>query len=94
MGRRGRLVLTSILSYLVASVACMIYLQWPNFDGHVHVPFSSFPSSLVLAPFMPWVAVGMLTVQPLDAVPALAVFAAVFALVFFLLGRWGAAARA
>jgi hypothetical protein len=93
MRRRGKLLLRSILSYLVASVACLIYIQWPDFAGHVHLPFSSFPSSLVLAPFSPWMAVWMLTVQPLEAVLALAVFGAVFALVFSVSARRRASAR-
>ncbi len=93
MRRRGKLVRRSVLSYLVASIACLVYIQWPNFEGHVHAPFSSFPYSLVLAPFMPWMALGMLTEQPLKAALSLAVFGAVFVLVFAVSARRRDSAR-
>jgi hypothetical protein len=41
------------LVYLLAGVVFLKYSKWPNFSGHAHVPLSSFPVFLVLAPLAP-----------------------------------------
>ena len=75
------------LYYLIASVGCMLYLQWPHYAGHAHVPFSSFPSFLVFAPFSPYFAVTRFRSSSAESIGALAVFFAVFVATRFIIGR-------
>lgn len=41
--------------YLLAGALFLLYLEWPDYRGHAHIPFSSFPGFLLLAPIAPLV---------------------------------------
>lgn len=85
MTRQTKVVFASIISYCFGSIASLLYMQWPNFEGHVHVPFSSFPSNLIAAPFVPVIAASSLIGTPAEAIPLLLVFAFVAGATFFLI---------
>lgn len=74
MNRQKKVVLASIISYWIGSVASLLYMQWPSFQGHVHVPFSSFPIKLIFAPFVPFIAASSLFGTPAEAIPLLVIF--------------------
>jgi hypothetical protein len=42
-----------IICYLIAAALALGFMQWPNFGGHPHVPFSAFPWSLIWSPYVP-----------------------------------------
>ena len=42
-----------IICYQIAALVLYAYVLWPNFGGASHVPFSSFPWSLIWSPFIP-----------------------------------------
>ena len=77
----------AVLCYLVASIGCILYLLWPNYEGHAHVPFSSFPSFLLLAPLSPYFALTGFKSDPGESAGALAVFFVVFIAAFFGISR-------
>jgi len=41
------------ICYTIAGGILLTYRAWPNFEGHSHVPFSSFPSFLLFSPVIP-----------------------------------------
>jgi hypothetical protein len=65
----------------------MVYLQWPDFEGNAHVPFSSFPGFLVWAPLSPYFALTDLKIDSGEPIGALATFLSVFIATFFVLRR-------
>lgn len=52
---KGKLsiILKAIASYLIAGGITLAYIAWPDFEGHAHAPFTSFPSFLVFSPLIP-----------------------------------------
>jgi hypothetical protein len=82
VNRFNKLIWKFVVSYLLAAIACLLCVIWPDFEGHVHLPFSSFPRILVLSPISPFAALLMFEYQPMQAFAALTIFVAVFALVF------------
>lgn len=64
--------------YLLAGAAYLLYFAWPNYEGHAHAPFSSFPDFLVWAPVVPYFILDELLSMRAGAGVGLLVFCAVF----------------
>ena len=47
------LFLKVFASYTIAGAIFITYVSWPDFQSHPHVPFSSYPSSLIFSPVVP-----------------------------------------
>lgn len=77
---KRRIFLNIVLSHVLAGIGSMLYLQWPNYDGHADVPLSAFPFSLVWAPLAPYIAVANFSAGPRESVMALVVFVVVFSI--------------
>jgi hypothetical protein len=41
------------ICYLIAAALQLTFLQWPDFAGDPHVPFSALPWSLIWSPYVP-----------------------------------------
>ena len=78
MARWEHVFWRAVFCYLVASITCLLYILWPNFDGHPHVPFSSFPDFLVWAPIAPYIAFKLLEGSTTEALVSIIVFGLVF----------------
>lgn len=65
--------------YLLACVAYLLYLEWPDSAGHAHLPFSDFPGFLLWSPFAPAIFFGELTTNSWRALPGAFVFVFVLA---------------
>lgn len=39
--------------YCIAGAVLVLYLRWPHYEGHPHVPLSGFPEFLLLSPLAP-----------------------------------------
>jgi hypothetical protein len=55
-----KLFLKLLALYVGAGAVQVMYEQWP-WQGHAHVPFSSFPGFLVMSPIAPIWELGELT---------------------------------
>ena len=89
-----RIAIRTLLSYLMAGAACVVYERWPHFTGHAHIPFSGFPEYFVLAPVAPYfLLTGALAGNRSDALGVL-LFAVVFAAaMWFMVGRGNGARK-
>jgi hypothetical protein len=63
---------------MVSTASCLLYLQWPHFEGHAHVPFSSFPEFLVWSPIVPYFLAVEFERNPTEAILATIIFVAIF----------------
>lgn len=93
MVRRDLIFLRSLFSYVLASIACLLYILWPHFEGHPHAPFSSFPEFLVWAPISPYMAFVLFETRASEAVTALVIFGLVFAASYAAMTRVGRGIR-
>lgn len=73
--------------YLIAGAAYLLYREWPDFEGHAHIPFSDFPALLLLSPFAPVIVIGELMTESWAALPGALVFAFVLAISLWLTFR-------
>src|SRR5712691_9109755 len=72
-----------VACYLIAGATQLVYMLWPNFGGHPHIPFTSFPGVLILSPLVPvWT---LLDVLRLGLDPKLFKALAVFGVAFVIL---------
>jgi hypothetical protein len=76
-----------LLAYLCSGAILVTYIMWPNFEGHAHAPFSSFPAFLVWSPVAPALIVSEYTEHQADGITSLLVFSVSFGLVAWLLLR-------
>lgn len=72
-------------SYLIAAAVMLSVMLWPNYGGHPHIPWSSFPAILILSP---WIPVDVVSSIPrnglnLKLVIGLITFAVIFAASFW-----------
>ena len=88
MGRWDAAFWRAVLCYIMASIACLLYILWPNFEGHTHVPFSAFPDFLVWAPISPYLAFREFKNSASEAITALTVFGFVFVACYGALKRF------
>lgn len=75
------------LSYLLAGAAYLLYLQWPHYAGHAHVPFSGFPEFLVWSPIAPYFLLEELLERSSKSPMGLLVFASTLAGALWLFFR-------
>lgn len=71
-------VLKTLVCYLLAGAAYLLYFKWPHYEGHAHVPFSEFPAFLIWAPLAPYFLIESLFDKPVSGVFDLLVFGSVF----------------
>lgn len=55
--------------YLVAGAAYLLYVSWPHYEGHPHIPFSDFPAFLVFSPVAPLMLFEEVAIDPRRAWP-------------------------
>lgn len=63
--------------YLVAGAAYLLYVSWPHYGGHPHIPFSGFPAFLVFSPVAPFMLFEEVAIDPWRAWPGALVFGTV-----------------
>jgi hypothetical protein len=76
-----------IACYLLAGVAYLLYFEWPDYEGHAHIPFSDSPAFLLWSPFAPAIVLGELMMKSWAALPGALVFVAVLAASLWLTFR-------
>ncbi len=48
-----QIIVKAVITYLLSGAALITFHSASGIDGHAHVPFSSFPSNLIMSPFAP-----------------------------------------
>jgi hypothetical protein len=85
-----KLVATSaklLIAYLLAGAILVMYLRWPNFEGHANVPFSGFPAVLIWSPIAPALIASEYSERRVDGVISFLVFGVSFCLIAWLFLR-------
>jgi hypothetical protein len=73
-----RIGLAMVISYLLAGAAVVLYIKWPHYEGHSHVPFSDFPAFFVWSPVVPYAILSDLLAAPPKSLDACVLFSVVF----------------
>jgi hypothetical protein len=74
--------------YLLGGAAYIFYIQWPNLDGHAHVPFSGFPATMVMAPLAPYFIVSDLMETTSHSTFGTLVYLVSFGVAFWFFFNW------
>lgn len=78
-GLAMKLALKLAACYLIASISYLLYLKWPDYQGHADIPLSGFPAFLVFAPVAPLFWFDEFAADPRNALVGLIVFGGVLA---------------
>ncbi len=74
--------------YCIAGAILVLYLRWPHYEGHPHVPLSGFPEFLLLSPLAPMLLVSVPTIEGNEKfLSSVVLFILVFLSLLFLVFR-------